>query len=72
MGQLHSLAACVALESDMTHISGFVLREFLRLVGSRSKLVKLLGIDRTYLGRVLSGEKSITAGVVARIRALQL
>jgi hypothetical protein len=45
------------------------LREFLSLVGSRSKLAKLLGMDRTYLGRVLRGEKPITAGVIERLKA---
>ena len=48
------------------------LREFLSLVGSQNKLAKLLGVSRPYLGRVLNGEKPITAGMVARIRALQL
>jgi hypothetical protein len=48
------------------------LRELLRLEGSQSKLRKLLGVSRPYLGRVLSGEKPITAGMIERIRAISI
>jgi Helix-turn-helix len=43
------------------------LREFLALVGSQNKLAKLLGVTRPYLGRVLRGEKPITAGMIERL-----
>jgi plasmid maintenance system antidote protein VapI len=46
------------------------LREFLSLVGSQNKLAKMLGVSRPYLGRVLSGEKPITAGMIERLRAI--
>jgi transcriptional regulator with XRE-family HTH domain len=46
------------------------LREFLSLVGSQNKLAKLLGVSRPYLGRVLSGEKPVTAGMIERLRAI--
>ena len=36
------------------------------------RLAKLLGIDRTYLGRVLSGEKPITAGMIERLTAIRI
>jgi transcriptional regulator with XRE-family HTH domain len=42
------------------------LREILALAGSQNKLAKLLGVSRPYLGRVLSGEKPITAGMIER------
>jgi transcriptional regulator with XRE-family HTH domain len=41
-------------------------RELLGLVGSQSKLARVLGVSRPYLGRVLSGEKPITAGMIER------
>jgi transcriptional regulator with XRE-family HTH domain len=46
------------------------LREFLALVGSQSKLSKLLGISRPYLGRVLRGEKPITAQLIERLKVV--
>jgi transcriptional regulator with XRE-family HTH domain len=48
------------------------LREFLSLVGSRSKLAKLLGVSRPYLGRVLKGEKPITAGMIEKIKVTRV
>jgi transcriptional regulator with XRE-family HTH domain len=47
-------------------------REFLSLVGSQNKLAKLLGVSRPYLGRVLSGEKPITTGMIERIKEIRL
>jgi transcriptional regulator with XRE-family HTH domain len=47
------------------------LREFLSVVGSQNKLAKLLGVSRPYLGRVLRGEKPITAGVFQRLRTIR-
>jgi len=49
-----------------------MLREFLSLVGSQNMLAKLLGVSRPYLGRVLSGEKPVTAGVIERIRTIRI
>jgi transcriptional regulator with XRE-family HTH domain len=48
------------------------LREFLALVGSQNKLAKLLGVTRPYLGRVLRGEKPITAGMIERLGAIRI
>jgi transcriptional regulator with XRE-family HTH domain len=48
------------------------LREFLSLAGSQNKLAKLLGVSRPYLGRVLSGEKPITAKMIERLRAIRI
>jgi transcriptional regulator with XRE-family HTH domain len=48
------------------------LREFLALAGSQNKLAKILGISRPYLGRVLNGEKPITAGMIERLRAISI
>jgi transcriptional regulator with XRE-family HTH domain len=42
-------------------------RELLGLVGSQSKLARVLGVSRPYLGRVLSGERPITAGMIERV-----
>jgi hypothetical protein len=42
-------------------------RELLTLVGSQNKLAKLLGVSRPYLGRVLSGERPMTAGMIERL-----
>ena len=46
--------------------------ELLSLVGNQNKLAKLLGVSRPYLGRVLSGEKPITAGMIERLRAISI
>jgi hypothetical protein len=46
------------------------LREFLALAGSQNKLAKSLGISRPYLGRVLNGEKPITAGMIERLKGI--
>jgi len=48
------------------------LREFLSLVGSQNKLAKMLGVSRPYVGRVLSGEKPITAGMIERLKAIRV
>jgi transcriptional regulator with XRE-family HTH domain len=48
------------------------LREFLSLVGSQNKLAKMLGVSRPYLGRVLSGEKPVTAKMIERLRAISI
>jgi len=48
------------------------LREFLALARSQNKLAKLLGVSRPYLGRVLSGEKPITANMIERIRVIRV
>jgi DNA-binding transcriptional regulator YdaS (Cro superfamily) len=48
------------------------LRDLLSLVGSQEKLAKLLGVTRPYLGRVLSGDKPMTAGVIERIGAIHI
>jgi len=42
-------------------------RELLSLVGSQNKLAKLLGVSRSYLGRVLSGEKPIKEELGVRV-----
>ncbi|OZA16406.1 MAG: hypothetical protein B7Y02_03320 [Rhodobacterales bacterium 17-64-5] len=39
-------------------------------VGGRNKLAKLLGVSAPYLGRVLKGDKPMTAEVVARLKAM--
>jgi DNA-binding transcriptional regulator YdaS (Cro superfamily) len=47
-------------------------QELLGLVGSRNKLAKLLGVNPPYLGRVLSGKKPMTAGMIERIRSISI
>lgn len=47
-------------------------RDFFSLVGSQNKLAKLLGVSRPYLGRVLRGEKPITAGMIERLRGIRI
>jgi hypothetical protein len=47
-------------------------RELLGLVGSQNKLAKVLDVSRPYLGRVLSGEKPITAEMIERLRAISV
>ena len=44
------------------------LRELHDKAGGRNKLAKLLGVSAPYLGRVLRGEKPMTAELVERIR----
>lgn len=39
-------------------------------VGGRNKLAKFLGVSAPYLGRVLKGEKPMTAEVVARLKVM--
>ena len=41
-------------------------------VGSQNKLAKVLGVSRPYLGRVLSGEKSVTAKMIERLAAISI
>jgi transcriptional regulator with XRE-family HTH domain len=48
------------------------LREFLSLVGSQHRLAKLLGVSRPYLGRVLSGEKPVTAKMIESLGAIRI
>jgi plasmid maintenance system antidote protein VapI len=48
------------------------LREFLALAGSQNKLAKLLGVNWPYLGRVLRGEKPITAGMIKKLGAIRI
>lgn len=48
------------------------LRKFCKKMGGRNKGADLLGMERTYIGRVLSGEKAMTAGLVERLRALHI
>jgi hypothetical protein len=47
-------------------------RDLLSLVGSQNKLAKLLGVSRPNLGRVLRGEKSVTVGIIERLRAIRI
>ena len=46
------------------------LRELRDKVGGRNKLADLLGLDPTYLGRVLRGQKPMTAGMIERLREI--
>jgi hypothetical protein len=48
------------------------LREFRDHVGGRNKLAKLLGVSGPYLGRVLSGEKPMTAEMVERLSRISI
>jgi Helix-turn-helix len=47
-------------------------RELLSLVGSQNKLAKVLGVSRPFLGRVLRGEKPITAKMIERLGAIRI
>jgi transcriptional regulator with XRE-family HTH domain len=47
-------------------------RDLLGLVGSQNKLAMMLGVSRPYLGRVLSGEKPVTAGMIERLGAISI
>ena len=44
------------------------LRSFRDKVGGRNKAADLLGIDRTYFGRVLRGEKPMTPEMYGRLK----
>jgi hypothetical protein len=48
------------------------LRAILALARSQNKLAKLPGVSRPNLGRVFSGEKPITAGMIERLRAISI
>ena len=48
------------------------LRELRDKVGGRNKLATMLGVSAPYLGRVLSGEKPMTAELIERIRIAQV
>jgi plasmid maintenance system antidote protein VapI len=47
-------------------------RELLVLMGSQNKFAKMLGVTRPYLGRVLRGEKPVTAKMIERLRAIRI
>jgi hypothetical protein len=47
-------------------------REIIETFGQSVLEATLLGVSRPYLGRVLSGEKPITAGIIERLRAIRI
>jgi hypothetical protein len=47
-------------------------RELLTLVGRQNKLAKMFGVSRPYLGRVLRGEKPMSAGMVERLKLIMI
>jgi DNA-binding transcriptional regulator YdaS (Cro superfamily) len=46
------------------------LRRLKDKVGGRNKLAKLLGVTGPYVGRVLSGEKPMTEGIISKLSRL--